>query len=103
MDMKIYVLVQVKINLPKTVKAGEIYEKSTDIEDDGIYNEISIFVDREDALKELSKHKTVGKLTNTESGEILSCCIYYLQERVYDENGEYGIVGLTWVAEEEIE
>lgn len=32
-----------------------------------------------------------------------SCCIYYLQERVYDENGEYGIVGLTWVAEEEIE
>lgn len=103
MDMKRYVLVQVKISLPKTVKAGEIYEKYTDIEDDGIYNEILIFVDREDALKELSKHKTVGKLTKTESGEILSCCIYYLQERVYDENGEYGIVGLTWVAEEEIE
>lgn len=103
MDMKRYVLVQVKADLPKTVKAGEIYEKYTDIEDDGIYNEISIFVDREDALKELSKHKTVGKLTITESGEILSCCIYYLQERVYDENGEYGVVGLTWVAEEEIE
>ncbi|MFR1269396.1 MAG: hypothetical protein ACLSDA_06635 [[Eubacterium] siraeum] len=27
MDMKRYVLVQVKADLPKTVKAGEIYEK----------------------------------------------------------------------------
>ena len=33
MDMKRYVLVQVKVDLPKTVKAGEIYEKYTDVED----------------------------------------------------------------------
>jgi hypothetical protein len=90
----------------KDIKAGKssIYEAFDQLNGtrNGSFEE-KLYDNLEEAKTELSKHKTVARLTGTWGGKILDCEVSYIEERHYDEDGEYDLAecGNVWAAAEE--
>lgn len=93
----------------KDVRAGRssVYD-AFDIENgtrNGSYDE-QLFDNLEDAQAELSKLKTVAVVKQKVAGfKFLACKVSYIEERDYDEDGEYDLAecGDVWAtAEEEV-
>lgn len=50
--------------------------------------------------KALSEEETTADIAYTGFGKILNCWLVWLEERVYDEFGEYNLTGREWRANE---
>lgn len=96
-----YAIMYDKFETRSTVRAEDIIDAycSEGMLNGAMVEEIAVYDDREAAREALKQFKCGSYLESAWAGKVRICDLYFIQEREYDEDGEYEDTGCYDFAE----